>query len=131
MSHRLAITSMFFSGLLIAVSGSWWVWRTWYSADQIQAAVEADDVDRVALLIKLGAPVDVEIPGEFELELYPDPINGKLLHWAAEKGHLDLAKLLLANGAQVDAKNNYGVTPLHCATDKDHLDLAKLLLASL
>ena len=36
-----------------------------------------------------------------------------LLHYAALKNHKDLAELLLANKADVNAKDNYGNTPLH------------------
>ena len=34
------------------------------------------------------------------------------LHWAADAGHKDVAELLLANKADVNAKNNRGETPL-------------------
>ncbi len=37
------------------------------------------------------------------------------LHMAACKGHKDVAELLLANKAEVNAKDNNGVTPLHLA----------------
>ena len=30
------------------------------------------------------------------------------LHWAASKGHTDIAKILLAHGANVSSKNNDG-----------------------
>ena len=44
----------------------------------------------------------------------PDLISSKdrdgmtPLHWAAQEGHKDVAKLLLANGADVNAKDNNG-----------------------
>ena len=40
------------------------------------------------------------------------------LHWAARKGHTDVAKLLIEHGADVNAKEDYrGETPLHWAKD--------------
>jgi ankyrin repeat protein len=38
--------------------------------------------------------------------------------------------LLLANKAEVNAKNNLGSTPLHCAASLGHKDVAELLLAN-
>jgi len=52
------------------------------------------------------------------------------LHYAAWFGHKDVAELLLAGKAKVDAKANNGVTPLHWAAEKGHKDVVELLLAS-
>jgi len=52
------------------------------------------------------------------------------LHWAAFMGHKDVAELLLADGADVNATNNFGETPLHEAASMGHKDVAELLLAS-
>ena len=34
------------------------------------------------------------------------------LHWAAEKNHVEVAKLLLAAGADLHAEVSWGMTPL-------------------
>ena len=52
------------------------------------------------------------------------------LHCAAAEGHKDVAELLLANKAEVNAKDNNGGTPLHDAAVKGHKDVAELLLAN-
>ena len=49
------------------------------------------------------------------------------LHWAAHKGHREIAELLIANGAEVNAKDNNGWTPLHLAVDGGHTETADLL----
>ena len=49
---------------------------------------------------------------------------------AAINGHKDVAELLLANKAEVNAKDNNGVTPLHLAAFNGHKDVAELLLAN-
>jgi len=41
--------------------------------------------------------------------------NETALHWAASEGDKDLVALLIENGADVNAKDHNGVTPLHAA----------------
>ena len=55
--------------------------------------------------------------------------GGTPLHLAAQEGHVDLARMLLDKGAEVDARDAKGETPLHRATEKGHTDVAGLLLA--
>jgi ankyrin repeat protein len=50
------------------------------------------------------------------------------LHEAAWKGHVEIIRLLLQNGAEVNAKNNYGYTPLHYAACNGHIDILHLLV---
>ena len=50
------------------------------------------------------------------------------LHVAAEKGHVEVVKLLLEHGANPNARDMYGVTPLHLAARKGHVEITKLLL---
>jgi cytohesin len=49
------------------------------------------------------------------------------LHMAAFQGHNDVVEFLLANGADVNAKDNSGDTPLHLANVQGHADVAALL----
>jgi ankyrin repeat protein len=50
------------------------------------------------------------------------------LHWAAQNGHKDVVESLLANNAEVNARNSNGDTPLHDAVLKSHKQVAELLL---
>jgi ankyrin len=52
------------------------------------------------------------------------------LHCACKAGSTDVAKLLLQNKAEVDAKSTLGDTPLHIAAKQRNLALIQLLLAS-
>jgi ankyrin repeat protein len=54
------------------------------------------------------------------------------LHFAAEHGSpqgIAILKLLLADGAKVDARNHNGVTPLFCAAGSNNSEGAKILIA--
>jgi ankyrin repeat protein len=50
------------------------------------------------------------------------------LHWAAENGLVDIAALLIEQGAKVDEKDQFGNTALHLALR--HPDVVRLLLDS-
>ena len=55
--------------------------------------------------------------------------NGKtLLHYAAWKGHKEIAELLIANGADVNAMNMWGGTPLQWAARGGHKEIVELLI---
>src|ERR1035441_2277597 len=70
------------------------------------------------------------------LKVHPDLVFSKnrtgatALHWAATYGHKDVAELLLANRADVNARTGDGVAPLHWAALNGHKDLVELLLAN-
>ncbi len=64
-----------------------------------------------------------------DLDGEPDHHNTDTpLHWAVENGQLYAAKLLIDNGADVNAKDNGGNTPLHCACLFGHVGTTKLLI---
>ena len=52
------------------------------------------------------------------------------LHEAAEKGNTEAVKLLLAAGADVNAKTPFGTTALHLAAVRNKAEVVRLLLAS-
>lgn len=55
--------------------------------------------------------------------------NYTMLHWAAEKGRLDIARYLLRLGAEADKPDDSGRTPIDAARRCRHYDVAALLLA--
>ena len=46
---------------------------------------------------------------------------------AAAFGHKEIVELLIANGADLEAKDQWGVTPLTNATNNGHTEIVDLL----
>ena len=105
----------------------------------------------------LGKAISPEITreGRAEASLHEAAMNGKLekakalikanpdlvfrhesdsgltaLQFAAQYGHKDVAELLLANKAEVEAKSNIGWTPLFYAVRGGHKEMVEMLLAN-
>ncbi|MCJ1430169.1 Ankyrin-2 [Sticta canariensis] len=47
---------------------------------------------------------------------------------AAREGHIEIVKLLLNTGADINFENEHGNTALHLAVEENHLEIVKLLL---
>jgi len=65
-----------------------------------------------------------------DLVFNEDSTGNTALHVAAQNGHKDVAELLLANRADVNAKTKKGITPLHEAAEHGHKIVIELLLAN-
>lgn len=78
-----------------------------------------EQLDVVKLL--LSAKVDVNTPSNNDFRVTP-------LHSSVAKGNLAITRLLLNEGAQVNAEQRGGVTPLHSAVHNNQLELVQLLL---
>jgi ankyrin repeat protein len=62
-----------------------------------------------------------------------DKTGNTLLHCAAfggpiEQEKIEIAKFLLSEGLEIDARNKWNETPLHCAAWKGHAEFAKFLI---
>lgn len=75
-------------------------------------------MDRVKALMNKGVAANVE-----------DSAGYTALHYAARNGHYEVCKMLLENGATVNAQTRCGrATALHRAAMQGHIDIVQLLL---
>ncbi|KAL8773658.1 MAG: hypothetical protein Q9209_001424 [Squamulea sp. 1 TL-2023] len=102
----------------------------------IQIAAQKGHIDLLQLLIQSGAEVDYEDVKQWSPLCYAsfyghkavaqlllqhganariDSRDGTPLHLCAERAYLDIADLLLKSGADPNARDEIGVTPLHIA----------------
>lgn len=87
--------------------------------DDLFRAVRAGDAAAVKALLDQGVPVDAKA----RYDRTP-------LSFAADRGNVEIVRMLLEKGADVNAKDTfYGGTALTWAADKGHTDIVRLLLA--
>ena len=67
-------------------------------------------------------PKLVNIPGTDDMTSTP-------LHLAVKNNRYEIAKLLLQNGADINARNKHGQTPLHLAAMSGNAEFAQILLS--
>jgi ankyrin repeat protein len=58
----------------------------------------------------------------------PSPGMATPIHDAASEGEVELVEILIANGADVDARDVNGYTPLHIAIQEGYTDVAEVLI---
>lgn len=74
---------------------------------QLIKAVQTGDMTKVRDLLNRGADPNAKDSDWMSKERAPTP-----LHWAAYDNHIEIAKLLIQNGAKVNAKGSNNITPL-------------------
>src|SRR4051812_11464719 len=98
---RLTVVSTTCVGVLLTLSGL-------AIAGGSPLADAARQQDKAALRALLKQRTDVNLP---------EADGATALHWAAHWNDMEAVELLLAAGAKVNAKNDYGVTPLSLACE--------------
>ena len=84
--------------------------------------VKEEDREQVTNI--LGSPDGKKIINEVD----EDGLG--LIHWAADRGSVDILKVLIEGGADVDLQDCEGQTALHYASSCGHLDSVRVLLES-
>lgn len=86
--------------------------------EPIHEAVALGDLEEVKRLIAQGTSVDASLNGRTALQA------------AASDGQVGVVELLLADGADVNARDTSGATPLHEAAAEGHTAIAEMLIAN-
>ena len=97
---------------------------------KLRTAVNYGKTGEVRRLLSSGM-VDVNYIGD-DVGVGPVPINEKRtpLNIAASGGHMDITRLLIENGADINMATSDGWTPLHSAAWKGIKDVVRFLLQS-
>ncbi len=86
------------------------------------------DVDRVKAVLGKGHH-DVNGLNYWQTDIDPGGWRRTPLHVAVLHGHAELARFLLSEGADVNARTKYGDTPLHFAVQGGDAGMVRLLRA--
>ncbi|GER34294.1 acyl-CoA-binding domain-containing protein 1 [Striga asiatica] len=85
--------------------------------DAIHAFAREGDEEKLLKCIESGVPLNIK-----------DSEGRTPLHWAVDRGHLNVTALLLDKNADVNAKDDEGQTALHYAAVCERSSIAELLL---
>ena len=84
----------------------------------LREGVEGNDLRKVALAMNLGA----------NIKLHDEETIWTPLHKASVKNYFKIANLLIQNGADINAIDIFGFTPLVWAVKADAVEIADVLL---
>ena len=93
------------------------------SETELSRLITDGDLDNVKFLLENNTKEKIKTYVEYKSKLGDSP-----LHLASINGHLEIMKLLIFHGADVNSKNNSGNTPLIWASKFGYLNIVKLLI---
>jgi ankyrin repeat protein len=98
-------------------------------ARQVHQAVRDGNVERVSQLLDSGSDVNaIESSGAAEVFYGGKRLEYTPLHWAAFLGDLQMVKLLISKGADLNPVDHSYGTPLHLAAEQARVEVVKFLL---
>ncbi|CAG8478483.1 9753_t:CDS:2 [Cetraspora pellucida] len=103
-----------------------WTYVSTLSYEEEATTNDSDDVFSYAKQGKSSEISGILESGEANVNAKDDQ-GLSLLHWACDRGHLDVVKLLVEKGADMNVLTTGNETPLHYACISEHLDCARYL----
>ena len=98
------------------------------SGQQLINAVHAGDLAAIREILN-GHPELVNASTDIHPRMRPsDTLTMRLIHLAIAEGKADVLRLLIERGADLNARNADGRTPLHDCFELNHDDFAKILM---
>ncbi len=96
----------------------------------VVACTEKEQLPLLHMAAKSGILVEIKqlIIGGHDVNQRDEKYGFTPLHQAVFFGHREIVEFLIAEGADVNAKNNAGSTPLYLAKGKGHHAIAELLV---
>ncbi|XP_021909327.1 acyl-CoA-binding domain-containing protein 2 [Carica papaya] len=85
--------------------------------EAIHAIAREGQLDHLVKCIESGVSVNVK-----------DSEGRTPLHWAVDRGHINIVEALVSNNADINAKDNEGQTPLHYAVVCEREAIAEFLV---
>ncbi len=94
---------------------------------QLIKALKQNQVEEVIKQISNGDIKDLNALYHYHQSKFKY-VKESLLHFASVKGHLQLVKILIARGAQVDIWDSHHVyCPIHLAAENGHLEIVEVI----
>ena len=101
-------------------------WNRWHCSDEEKdcEGLRKEDSKVASLLVSRGANMNIQVPdGGGRGDTYLTALGT-----AAQCGSVELAAIMIENGAKVNAVDDQGNTPLHIAVQEGHVGVVKVLL---
>lgn len=118
MKNRHEIVTKFFAYLVILIVGLPFAGLAQDLSEELWAAARKGDAPAVTALLGKGADVNAKTR-----------YGATALTYAADRGYLEIAKILVEQGAVVNAKDTfYGAPPITWAAYNGHVEVVKYLL---
>ncbi|MDE0200553.1 MAG: ankyrin repeat domain-containing protein [Caldilineaceae bacterium] len=103
----------------------------YFDRTPLTLAAEEGATEILQILLGTGPDADTSVGGEDKEAVSTPSVGSEALYTAIEKGDVEMVRLLVEAGADINAAEGFGGnTPLHEAVKKGDLEIVKILVAA-